>query len=51
MNGAASIGMGVAVLSLYSERMVNAHEDRIVLLSGSAFEREPYGFSHANLRD
>jgi hypothetical protein len=27
--------------------MVNAHEDRIVLLSGSAFEREPYGFSHA----
>jgi hypothetical protein len=34
---------------VYSKQVVKAHEDRIVLLSGSAFEREPYGFSHANL--
>jgi len=51
MIGAASIGIRVAMLSLYSEQMVNAHEDRIVFLSGSAFERESHGFSHANLWD
>ena len=28
---------------------MNAHEDRIVCLSGSGFEREPYVFSHADL--
>jgi hypothetical protein len=30
---------------------VNANEDRIVFLSGSVFERESHGFSHANLWD
>ena len=49
--GAASIGIRVAKLSLYSGQVVNAYEDRIVLLGGSAFEREPYGFSHTDLWD